>query len=222
MTTSAARAASATVAATTPPTSEAARAARAGSRPQTRISRSCGRRTRSASTCLRAWSAGADHGHDLHAFGRQPSRGDPAGRSRSLIRHEPAVQQERDGRAVPGIEDDHQPVERRRIHARESARHLHGVGRRAVQVTRLHVDLATRLGNVEVDHARDLGTAGRVRDERGLDRVDAGRHRKRRAHVVVPQDPNARGHRAGASRADVLGSTRPGLAAPTARASVTP
>src|SRR5512132_1201090 len=73
-----------------------------------------------------------------------------------------------------------------------------------------------------MDHAGDLGTAGRVRDERGLDRVDAGGHRKRRAHVVVPQDPNARGHRAGASRADVLGSTRPGLAAPTARASVTP
>ena len=54
MMTSAARVASATVAATTPPTSEAARAARSGSRPQTRISRGPGRTTRSASTCLRA------------------------------------------------------------------------------------------------------------------------------------------------------------------------
>ena len=203
MTTSAARAASATVAATTPPTSEAARAARAGSPSPDADLAQLGPEDAERFDLLTCLEPGADHGHDLHAFGRQPSRGDPAGRSRSLIRHEPAVQQERDGRAVPGIEDDHQPVERRRIHARESARHLHGVRRRASQVTRLHVDLATRLGNVEVDHARDLGTAGRVRDERGLDRVDAGRHRKRRAHVVVPQDPNARGHRAGASRADV-------------------
>ena len=88
-------------------------------------------------------------------------------------------------------------------------------------MARLHVDLAARLGHVEVDHAGELGSARAVGHERRLDGVDARRHVERALDVVAPQDADpahpgslARGRRAvnpaaGAGGPLAVGSARP-------------
>ena len=53
-----------------------------------------------------------------------------------------------------------------------------------MQMPGLHVDLALRLRHVQVDHARQLGPARRVGDERTLARLDARRHVERCSNVV--------------------------------------
>src|SRR5262249_875837 len=105
-------------------------------------------------------------------------------------------EQERDRGARPGVEDDDHPVVRGRRRPGEAAGHLHGVRPCAVDVSRLDVDLALRLGEEEVDHLRHLGLARRGCDERRLDDVDARGHRQRRTNVPLAQDPHRR-HRGG-------------------------
>ena len=59
-----------------------------------------------------------------------------------------------------------------------------------MDVPGLHVDLAARLGHVEMDHGGQFCRTTAVRDERALDGLDTGRHGQRRAHVVLTQDPD--------------------------------
>ena len=211
--------------ATTPPTSEAARAARARSRPQNTDLAQPGPRTAARSTCLRAWSAGADRSHDLHALGRQAiaRRPRPAAPVRWSVTNPPSSRNAT-GEPCPGHRRRpparRAPADpRRRIRSTPSRRRP----ARRPGDPRFARSRHPASGTSRVDHARDLG-AGRsmYATKRGLDRVDAGRHRKRRAHVVVPQDPNARGHRCGSvacgsprvNPAGLGGSTPLALASP--------
>jgi hypothetical protein len=89
----------------------------------------------------------ADHGDRLDTSRGEVSRRHPSRRARTHVGEVSVVQQEGCRRARPRIEHDHHAVgDRRAGRRRESARDLHGVERRPVDVSGLHVDLARRLG----------------------------------------------------------------------------
>jgi len=105
------------------------------------------------------------------------------------------VEQDRSGRPVSCIEDHDQTVDRYGVDPGEATRHLDGEVARTVEIAGLHVDLALGLGDVEMDHAGEFGTPGRVRHERSLDDVDQRRHVERRAHLILIHEHNRGRHR---------------------------
>ena len=132
----------------------------------------------------------ADHRHDVGSRGREPARRNPACGAGSNVGQLAAVEQQRDGSARPRVEYEHEAVDRRRIDPREPARDLDRIGRLAVDVPGLHVDLPARLGDVQMDDARKLGRPCAVGDKGGLHRVDARGHRQRRTDILPPQHPD--------------------------------
>jgi hypothetical protein len=135
---------------------------------------------------------GPEHRDGSDRGGRQEPRDEAARSGGARVGEIPAVEQERVEAAVERVEDHDETAVRRLVRAVEPGRDLDRVPRRAVQVSGLHVDLAARLGDVEMDHGRKLGAAAGVRLEGVAHGVDQRGHVQGGTHVRLADHQDVR------------------------------